>query len=150
MIQIYFEKCREIWDLARVNRIAGQTNLVVGSALAFVQLLLPSPDLHTMTLGSPFPLNCYDQLLDLSTNCLRRQVEYNARERVILTKLREISALEDEIMANHGSEIGMIETSTKHRYEEERAHISAFRSSSLRAYGSAFATGCMSDPRHYQ
>jgi hypothetical protein len=96
-------------------------------------------------------LSCgYDRAINLSLRLLKNQAEYNARERAIHTKLREISSLGDQILANHSSELDKLDISTINEFMKGRRYISIFRSGSLRIYWKGLSEGLLGDPRQYQ
>jgi hypothetical protein len=91
-------------------------------------------DLSTMDLDKLSTLDDYDRMLHLSKECIKLEVEYNARERVIITKLGEIAALEAKIMADHGLEMEEIDPSVKECFAEARASMSELRLGCIKLY----------------
>jgi len=96
----------------------------------FVQEL----DSHTLDLDKISTLDDYDELLAQSQRCLKNQVDYNTRERVMHSKLRELVALEDEIMANHASELEGLSPHVRDALAARLQSISNIRLSCLKTY----------------
>jgi hypothetical protein len=94
-----------------------------------------------MDLDRRFRLDLYDRLFALSKECLDRELEFNARERIIFAKLRELSALEEEIMGDHGSELGMIEAVVRSRFRMSKSSISIIRRQRLELHRQTISKG---------
>jgi hypothetical protein len=142
----YFKKYDEGWDLATLNRDARldiRRNDVEVEGLRY-------PKNHIIDLDRGFLRRGYDRTIDLSLRLLKDQVEYNARERAIHIKLREISSLGDEILANHSSEFDKLNALTKENFLDGRRHVSRFRCGSLHAYWNGLSEGWLGDPRYLQ
>jgi hypothetical protein len=104
LLERYSAKCTEVGTLSNTH---GDTLLKVAMAEVAVAThqTTTNLDVHTMDLDNLTTLDDYDRLLALSTECVQREVEHNARERIIITKLSEITALENKIMTEYGSEM---------------------------------------------
>lgn len=133
MLQIHSVKCNKIQTLARINSKA-YSDALDDEILLDLLHMLSGLDSRTMDLDDVSSLRIYDQMLMLSRKCLERQVECNARERVIHTKLKEIAALEAEIMTNYGSEQMKIDPSIRARFAVERTAIPVVRLRCFRAH----------------
>jgi hypothetical protein len=95
---LYFKRCAEIMSLAANQETTcgkfADAKLMFSHAKYALNL-----DMDTIDLDQISTLDDYDRLLTLSQGWLKQEVEYNAQERVIITKLEEITALEIEIKA---------------------------------------------------
>jgi hypothetical protein len=102
-------------------------------------------DLSTIDLDKLSTLDDYDRMLDLSNECVKLGVEYNARERVIITKLGEIVALEAKIMADRGLEMEEIDPQIKEVFAEARASNLQLRLSCMKIYRLRMSMGLRDD-----
>jgi len=89
---------------------------------------------RTLDLDNLSTLGPYNDLLALSQRCLALQVDYNARERVIYAKLKDIMALEAEIMAKYASELENLSIHTSETFAAKMKLISDLRRECLRNY----------------
>ncbi|KAH0284396.1 hypothetical protein M436DRAFT_61777 [Aureobasidium namibiae CBS 147.97] len=119
LLQNYFDKHTELQALARNNSMAR-----IGIRL----------DSRTLDLDNLSTLGPYNDLLASSQKCLAHQVDYNARERVIYAKLKDIMALEAEIMANYPSELESVGVHTRVTFEAKMKFTSGLRIECLRNY----------------
>lgn len=88
----------------------------------------------TLDLDNLSTLGPYNDLLATSQRCLVLQVDYNARERVIYAELKDIMALEAEIMANYASELENLSFHTRVTFAAKMKLTSGLRSECLKNY----------------
>jgi hypothetical protein len=140
----YCAKCAEIPALASIN-LATLLEVATAEAAAAMHRTNTDVDLSTIDLDKLSTLDDYDRMLDLSNECVKLEVEYNARERVIITKLGEIVALEAKIMADHGLEMEEIDPQIKEVFAEARASTLQLRLSCMKIYRLRLSMGSRDD-----
>lgn len=126
LLQTYLTKCDDIQIQTEINRSA-RTKVLQAEFEVDLHQLAFDLDPFILDLDELSTLHRHNRLVAQSKVCLERQVEYNARERVIHTKLDEIAALEAEIMANYGSELNKIDRSIRTRFAAQKTTISLVR-----------------------
>jgi hypothetical protein len=134
LLQTYLTKCNAIGTPTEINHIAQLKafRAEVEVDLRRLTFNLNSDVLHLDGLST---LLYHDLLLAQSKECVKRQVQCNARERSIHTMLGEIAALEAEIMANYyASELKKLDRSIRARLTMARTVVSKIRLYCLNTY----------------
>jgi hypothetical protein len=129
-----FQNKGGLGDLLQINHIAQLKafRAEVEVDLRRLTFNLNSDVLHLDGLST---LLYHDLLLAQSKECVKRQVQCNARERSIHTMLGEIAALEAEIMADYyASELKKLDRSIRARLTMARTVVSKIRLYCLNTY----------------
>jgi hypothetical protein len=106
LLSRYRSSCNEVWKFVRRSRYACRQVMSTELDLLIKRRRLRfSSDMRAINLDELLTLDGHNVMLGLSRKCLERQVEFNAFQRAMHTKLREILALRDEIMAYSASEL---------------------------------------------
>jgi hypothetical protein len=133
LIKSYSDKCTEVSCLSNIN-IDTLPKVATAEAAIATHQTTTNLDVHTLDLDKLSTLDDYDRLLALSTESVQREVEYNARERIIIAKLGEITALEDKIMNGYGPELEEVSPLIMRCFADARASIENFRHICIRVY----------------